>query len=72
MPSLSVVMSRSFSASAGQPLTWCFRRGLGERFIRELRGKTEIILTGLVTFPQEKLQRFRLSNSHGLGPVEQS
>lgn len=49
MPSLSVVMSLSFSASAGQPLTWCFRRGLGERFIRELLGEkkeTEIIFTG--------------------------
>lgn len=52
-------MSLSFSASAGQPLTWCFRRGLGERFIRELIGKMEVILTGLVTLPQEKLQGFR-------------
>lgn len=58
VPSLSVVMSLSFSASAGQPLTWCFRRGLGERFIRELTGKTEIILTGLGTIAREKLQEF--------------
>lgn len=46
MPSLSVVISLSFSASPGQPLTWCFRRGLGERFILELPGEKDIIFIG--------------------------
>ena len=42
VPSLSVVINLSFSASIGRPFIWCRRRCLGERFERELnRNKTK-------------------------------
>lgn len=39
VPSLSVVINLSFSASIGLPFIWCRRRCLGERFARELHRK---------------------------------
>ena len=39
VPSLSVVINLSFSASIGLPFIWCRRRCLGERFARELNRK---------------------------------
>lgn len=39
VPSLSVVINLSFSASIGLPFIWCRRRCFGERFARELNTK---------------------------------